>query len=436
MKGMKELLKELYMLNRLAVSDDTEKALNIIKQELPEMKICEVPSGTECWTWIVPDKWVIHDAYISDGNKKIVDINDHILHVVSCSVPVDKWVSREELMKHLYTAESYRADMGYQVPERPNAIPWVVKYYERDWGFCLQKNRLRELKGDKFYVKIDSEFVAGSLKIGELTIPGQTDEMVVIITNICHPAQVNDSISGLVVAVDIAKQMARKQNHYTYQFLFLPETIGSIAYLSQNEQLIPKMKYGLFTEMLGNKNSLILQKSRQGNSRVDRIAGYVLKRRQKEFRAGNFREVLCNDEIILNGPGVNVPTISLSRWPYPEYHTSDDCPDIVLEGRLEEARDTIMEILRILDSDFIPVRQFKGPVCLSRYGLWVEWRESAEKKSLNENIEKVMLELEGELSAFDIADKLGMDFDTVVQFLNGLHQNGLISKSKEFEDER
>lgn len=426
---MKELLEELYPLNRLAVSDDTEKALDILKRELPGMEISAVPSGTECWTWIVPEKWVIRDGYISDGRRKIVDINDHILHVVSCSVPIDKWVSRDELMPHLHFADSYTADMGYRLPERPDAIPWVVKYYEKDWGFCLPKNRLAELTGDRFYVRIDSEFVAGSLKIGDFTIPGETDETVVVVTNICHPAQVNDSISGLVVAVDIARRLAQQQNHYTYKFLFLPETIGSIAYLSQNEHLIPRMKYGLFTEMLGHKNSLVLQKSRQGDSKIDRIAEYVLQRCQGDYHTGGFREVLCNDEIVFNGPGVNIPTISLSRWPYLEYHTSDDCPDIIYEEMLAEARDIIVEILRILDSDFVPVRRFKGPICLSRYGLWVEWRDSPENRKLIENMEKIMLDLEGELSAFDIAARLDMDFDSVVNFLERLRQHNLIETS-------
>ncbi|KGF72294.1 hypothetical protein DO97_10830 [Neosynechococcus sphagnicola sy1] len=423
---MKTLLEKLYPLNRLALSDGTDQAMALLQVELPDLKIFEVPSGTECWTWIVPEKWVVREAYISDGDRRIVDMQDHPLHVASYSPRMEQWVSREELLPHLHVAASYLADMGYRLPERPHAIPWVVNYYQRDWGFCLQKQRLDALKGDRFFVKIDAEFVPDTLKIGDLTVPGRSQEMIVFITNICHPYQVNDSISGLVVAVDIAKQLAQMDHHYTYKFLFLPETIGSIAYLSHHEHLIPLMKYGLFAEMLGHENDFVMQRSAQGHSPIDRVAEYVLKRSQPTYRTGEFREVLCNDEISLNGPGVNVPTISLSRWPYPQYHTNEDCPDIISEVQLESARDLILEIFKILDADRTPIRQYKGPIFLSRYGLWVEWRESDENRKLLDRIEKIMLLMEGELSVFDIAEKVDLDFWVVLDFLNKLHDKGLI----------
>lgn len=427
---MKKLLTQLYPLNRLLVGDDNDKALELIKKELLGMEIFKVPSGTECWTWKVPEKWTVKEAYVSDGKRKIVDFADHPLHLLSYSLPVDKWVNKKELLSHLYYAESHLADGGYRTPERPNAIPWRLKYYERDWGFCLPKNQLDALEGDSFYVKIDTEFTPGFLSIGDYTIPGKVDEMIVIISNICHPAQVNDSISGAVVAVDMAKQLGTKNNYYTYKFLFLPETIGSIAYLSHHEHIIPKMIYGIFSEMLGHKNTFILQYTRQGNSRIDRIAEYVLKKKTETYRTGKFREVICNDEGIFNGPGVNVPTISLTRYPFPEYHTSDDTPDIIYDDMLEEARDLMLDILQIIDTDFCPRRKFKGVVFLSRYGLWVDWRKSAEHKKLGENIEKIMMLLEGDRTVFDIAQELDMDFDIVLDFILKLEKNNLVERSK------
>lgn len=433
---MMELLKQLHMLNRVLIADDMDRAMELIKQRIPEMEIIEVPTGTECWTWIVPEKWSIRQAYISDGQRHIVDFKDHPLHVLSYSLPVDKWVSKKELMKHLYVAEAHLADGGYMVPARPNAIPWRLKYYERDWGFCIQESRLGELKGDRFYVKIDSSFEAGTLKLGDYTIPGESKDLIVIVTNTCHPAQVNDSISGLVVAVDLAQRLQKKRNYYTYKFLFVPETLGTIAYLSQNEDLIPHMRYGIFTEMLGSNNDFILQYSRQGCSRIDRVAEYVLKRTQSSYRTGPFRKVVCNDEGVLNSVGVNVPTISLTRYPFPEYHTSDDTPDIIDEAKLEEGRDVIARIFDILERDFIPVPQFKGLVFLSRYGLWVDWRKGPEYKKLSEALEMVMLNLGEGLSVFDLAEKFDVDFDTVEQFLDGFYEKGLISKNKEFQDEK
>ena len=225
--------------------------------------------------------------------------------------------------------------------------------------------------------------------------------------------------------MDIAKTIAKKNNYYTHKFLFVPETIGSIAYLSQNEDIIPKLEYGIFLETLGNDNVHALQMTRQGNTRLDRIARYVMKRKLENFKEGLFRTIVANDELVFNGPGVDIPMISISRYPYPEYHTSDDNPDIVLGQRLEESRDLILEILNIIDNDYMPKRQFKGPIFLSGYGLWVDWRENLE---LNQNIEKIILNLEGNKTVFDIAEELNMKFKDVLDFVNKLEKAMLIKK--------
>jgi aminopeptidase-like protein len=205
--------------------------------------------------------------------------------------------------------------------------------------------------------------------------------------------------------------------------LFVPETIGSIAYLSQNEDIIPKIEYGIFLEMLGNDNIHALQLSRQGDTRLDKIARYVMKRKLENFNEGAFRTIVANDEIAFNGPGVDIPMISISRYPYSEYHTSDDNLDIISKQRLEQSKNLILEILDIIDKDFTPKRNFKGPIFLSGHGLWVDWRENME---LNQNLEKIMLNLEGDKTVFDIAEELNMKFDDVFNFINKLKELKLV----------
>jgi aminopeptidase-like protein len=292
---------------------------------------------------------------------------------MSYSLPVDKTVTKAELMNHLHTR-----------PDRPNAIPFEFKYYEKDWGFCIQHNKLKNFTDTMYKVLIKSTFSHGSMKIGEYTNPGKSNDVVVLVAHLDHPAMVNDDLTGVAVLIEIAKELKKQDNNYTYKILLLPETIGSIAYLSQNEEQIPNMKYGLFLEMLGNNNIHALQLSKQGNTMIDRIARYVLKK-NCSFREDKFRKVISNDEMVFNGPGVNIPMISISRFPYPEYHTSDDNPSIVSEKNLNESKKIILEILRILDQNFIPKRKFKGPIFLSRYGLWVDYRTN---KKLNENLNK------------------------------------------------
>jgi len=411
---MMKLINDIWFKRRDIVSDGFDESLEYISKIIP-LKIHQISSGTKCWTWIIPEKWSVKEAYIEDleGNR-ILDLKNHPLHVISYSLPVNKVVTQEELLRHLHTN-----------PKRPDSIPFEFKYYERDWGFCIQHNRLKELTKDKYRVFINSKLEKGNLKVGDYTIEGETDKTVVLVAHLCHPAQVNDDLTGVAVLVDIAKEMSKKKHHFSYKFLLVPETIGSIAYLSQNENIILKLKYGIFLEMLGNNNIHALQLSRQGNTRLDNIVRYVIKRKLNNFREGPFRKIVGNDEMVFNGPGVNVPMISISRFPYPEWHTSDDDLNIISEENLKESKNFILEILSILDNDYIPKRQFKGPIFLSGYGLWVDWRIN---KKLNENLEQIMLNLEGNMSVFDIAEKLDMEFNEVLNYVNKFLEKGLIKK--------
>ena len=177
--------------------------------------------------------------------------------------------------------------------------------------------------------------------------------------------------------------------------------------------------------MFGNDNLHALQLSKKGNTRIDRIARYVMERKLDDYREGPFRQVVGNDEMVFDGPGVDIPMISISRFPYPEYHTSDDTPQIVSEERLAESRDLVLEILKVLDQDYIPQRKFRGPVFLSGYDLWVDWRVN---RQLNTNIEQIMLRLEGDKSVFDIAQELNIRFEDVLSYVDKFFTNGLIGK--------
>lgn len=415
--AMLTLINDLWFNRRDIISDGYDESLEYISEKIP-LKVHEIPSGTKCWTWTVPDKWSVGDAYIEDldGNR-ILDLKDHPLHIVSYSLPIDVVVSKEELMNHLHTN-----------PERPDAIPFEFKYYEKDWGFCIQHSQLKKITKSQYKVFIDSKFEEGALKVGECTIPGETDKTIVLVAHLCHPAMVNDDLTGVAVLVELAKELMKKERYYSYKLLFLPETIGSIAYLSQNENLISNMEYGIFLEMLGNDNIHALQLTHQGETKIDRIARHVMKHTLNNFREGPFRSIVANDEIVFNGPGVDIPMISISRYPYPEYHTSDDNLDIISDERLEESKELVMQMIKILESDYTPRRKFKGPVFLSQYGLWVDWRVDHQ---LNANIDKIMLSLEGNKSIFDIAEELDMKFETVLSYVNKFLEQDLVKQQKE-----
>jgi len=416
---MVELINALWFKRRDIISDGFDESLKYISKIIP-LKIYKISSGTKCWTWTVPEKWLVKEAFVEDLNgKKILDLKDHPLHVMSYSLPINKVVSKDELLKHLHSR-----------PDRPNAVPFEFKYYGRDWGFCIQHNKIKKINKEKYKVFVDSKFEKGDLKVGEYTIKGKSDKTIVLVAHLCHPCQANDDLAGVAVLVDIAKELSKKNSYYTYKFMIVPETIGSIAYLSQNEKIIPQLKCGIFLEMLGNNNNLALQLSRQGNTKIDRVAKKVMQKKNPKLKVAGFREIVRNDEMVFNGPGINIPMISVSRFPYPEYHTSDDNPKIIHYKNLQESKQIILDILKSLESevnnqDYIPQRTFKGPLFLSGHGLWVDWRVN---KKLNNNIEKIMLRLEGDKSISDIAEELGMEFDDVLDYVNKFLDKKLVKK--------
>ena len=427
---LKAILEKIYPLHRTIVSDGSDRALQIISDHLPAgagLKVDTYAPGTPVWTWVVPERYVVHEAFLeTEDGQRIVDFADNPLHLVSYSPPIEKIVTWEELEPHLYFSE-----------KRPHAIPWEFKYYDRNWGFCLSKQAFDALPRDTRYrVVIRSDFVEDAnrgLRLGTTVIHPEgganpdAGEMIVA-SHICHPMQANDDAAGVVTAIGLAHRLVGRPlpvGSMSVRFLFCPETIGSIAYLAHNEDLIPRLKGGIFIEMTGNENTLVLQRSRQDDHLIDRIARFVLERKGDPFREGEFAQVVANDERVINGPGVNVPCISLSRWPYDEYHTSDDNPDIIHERMMQQAADVLEETIRIYASNFVPRRTFRGPVFLSGHGLWVDWRENWD---LNRAIEKIMMRFEGEHSVFDIASDLGLDYWETWAYVERFREKALVTR--------
>ncbi|HEY9479934.1 MAG TPA: DUF4910 domain-containing protein, partial [Gemmatimonadaceae bacterium] len=258
--SMREMVDGLWRLHRHIISDGYDAGLVALAGQLP-MTIHEYPSGTEAWSWIVPEKWMCHEAYLEtlDG-ERLFSHDDHPLHVVSYSLPFEGEVSRETLLEHLHVH-----------PMIPRAIPFIFKYYERDWGLCCSRELRDSLGDDHYRVVIRTSSSYGTLKVGEVVAPGASDETIVLCAHLCHPAMVNDDLSGLVVGMDVMRALlARRDLHYTYRFIIVPETIGSLAWLSANEELIPKMRGGLFLEMLGRDYPHALQRSFGDDTDVDR----------------------------------------------------------------------------------------------------------------------------------------------------------------------
>jgi aminopeptidase-like protein len=446
MADMFQLIEELWFLKRDLVSDDYDRALARLAEEVP-MTIHKVPSGTKAWTWTVPEKWTCREAYLEtlDG-KRLIDYADHPLHVVSYSLPFEGMVDREELLQHLHVH-----------PRLPDAIPYVFKYYQRDWGLCCTQQSRDSLIEDRYRVVINSEFTPGELQIGEVLVKGEVEDCFVLAAHLDHPAMVNDDLSGVVVGLDVMRSLlAGPKPHFSYRFLLFPETIGSVAYLSQNEKLIPSMKAGLFLEMLGNAAPHALQTSFQPDSAGDRILQAAFQEAEPDGYIGPFRTIIDNDERQFNAPGVRIPMLSLSRTedpaseetrfrPYREYHSSLDTPAIVAQERLEASRDLVLKLLEAYEegrgqvtqarpgtshdpSSLAPngneqnrfvVNHFKGEIFAADYpGIWVDYRQDREG---HKRRFEIMDRCDGTRTSADIANELNLSvevvWDTVEIFL-------------------
>lgn len=428
---MLDLIKELWFLKRDIISDDYDKALNRLAQDVP-MNIHEYPTGEPCWTWRVPEKWTCQEAYLEtlDG-RRLIDYAEHPLHVVSYSLPFENVVSRQELFNHLHVH-----------PRLPDAIPFVFKYYDRDWGLCAPQSLRDSLTDDSYRVVIRSSFERGTLKVGEVVIPGKSKDSFMLVAHLCHPAQANDDLTGVVVGIDVVRALLNMVEnggsplYYTYRLLILPETIGSVAFLSHNEDLIPEMVAGLFLEMLGNDSPHALQGSLLTNSRVDHCLNRAFNGLDSHGYTSAYRTIIDNDERQFNAPGVRVPMLSLSRVaapkdegqpPYPEYHSSLDTPSIITQERLEASKNLVLGLIQAWERDQYVINRFKGEVFCSGYGVWIDYRVNPEG---HRRLFEIMERCDGEHTVSDIAAESGISFQAVWDVVELLLEKDLVSLSR------
>jgi len=420
-KQLFKLIKQLYPLCRSITGDGLRQSLQIIRERIP-IKIYEIPTGTEVFDWTVPKEWNIRDAWIKDlqGNR-IVDFRKSNLHVLNYSTPVDKVVSFHELKGHLFT-----------LPEQPDLIPYRTSYYKEQWGFCLEHNRFINMKDEEYHVFIDSSLEDGSMSYGELYIQGNTDDEVLISAHICHPSLCNDNLSGVSLAVHLAESLLEEENRYSYRFLFMPGTIGSIAWLARNEDNVKNIKYGLVLSCAGDSGNITYKKSRQGNAEIDKIVEKVLADTAEKFEIRSFTPY-GYDERQFCSPGFNLPVGCFMRTPFsefPEYHTSADNLDFVKPEALADSLSKLQSIVYTIEYN----RKYLNlnPKCepnLGKRGLY---------KSIGGNLKSEVNQLavlwtlnfsDGNHSLLDISEKSGISFGTIKQTADILKKVQLLKQT-------
>ena len=345
--AMMELMHELFPICRSITGNGVRDTLKIIKKYISVEKF-EIASGEKVFDWTIPNEWNILDGYIIDPDgEKIIDFKKLNLHVVNYSTPIDTTIELSELKNHIFTDESM-----------PDAVPYVTSYYNKNWGFCMSYNQLLKLKEGNYQVKIDSTLEPGHLTYGEFFQRGKKEDEILISTYICHPSLCNDNLSGIVFCTMLANFLKRISLNHSIRFLFIPETIGAITWLSLNEKNLHKIKYGLNISDIGNKENLIYKKSRDGNTKTDSIISNILNKSEVKSEIVEFFPY-GSDERQFCSPGLNLPVGHLLREFYDTsiggvqksgYHTSADNFSVISQDSLEEAFKICIKIILELDN--------------------------------------------------------------------------------------
>lgn len=412
------LVERLYPICRSITGDGVRQTLDIIGEHIA-LERHEVPTGTQVLDWTIPQEWNIRDAYVasSDG-ERVIDFRESNLHVVGYSVPVSERMPLSELREHLHT-----------LPDQPSWVPYRTSYYAPAWGFCLAQEKLDALPDGEYDVVIDSTLADGSLTYGEHVVPGRVTDEVIVSCHVCHPSLANDNLAGIAVAISLAQQLAETQPHYTYRFLFMPGTIGSITWLARNSSRIEKVKHGLVLACAGDPGPLTYKKSRRDDAEIDRVVQHVL--RSREHRVVDFSPY-GYDERQFCSPGFNLGVGSLTRTPYagyPEYHTSADNPGFVSPAAMEDTLGALRDAFGVLDRNrsYVNLSPYGEPQ-LGKRGLYSSLGGRSDAKEAQMAMLWVLNLSDGDHSLLDIAERAGLPFDIVDVAARALHDAGLVKE--------
>lgn len=416
---MYELAERLFPICRSITGDGVRQTLEILKEEYEDLQVYEVPSGTQVFDWTVPKEWNIRNAYIEDSRgKRIIDFKESNLYVMGYSLPMDRMMSLEELKQMIFTQ-----------PDQPDVVPYVTSYYQERSGFCMSENQKNALREDTYHCVIDSDLKEGSLTYGEIILKGDTEEEVLLSTYICHPSMANNEVSGPVVTIELVKWLASlKQRRYTYRILFIPETIGSITYLSRNLETMKKnTTAGFVLSCLGDDRTYSIVETKYGGTLTDRLLKNILQFHFPDYICYDFLH-RGSDERQYNAPGVDLPVCGVCRSKYeeyPEYHTSADDLSLISEEGLQGSAALMKKCIMALEYNYF----YKLSCCcepqLGKRGLYPTLSQKGNYSDAALVMRDLVAYADGSIDLIEISNRIRTPIDLLIPLIDKLLENGL-----------
>ena len=422
-KLMHSWASDLFPIARSITGPGVRETLSYLQKLIPGLDIRSVPSGTKAFDWTVPDEWHVKDAYVMDSTGvKVIDFKINNLHLVGYSASIDIFVELDELDDHLHS-----------LPEQPTAIPYITSYYEDRWGFCLSHEQRVKLKSGTYHVVIDADKEPGVLNYAELILPGRSKEEVFLSTYICHPSMANNELSGPVVTAALAKWLVSlKDREYTYRVIFIPETIGSIVYLSMNYKHLKKYVIAGFNiTCVGDDRCYSYLPSRDGETLSDKVALHILGNIDHNFKRYTWLD-RGSDERQYCSPGIDLPiaTIMRSKYAeYPEYHTSLDDLNLVTDSGLNGGFLAIQDAIKVIENNFYYECEVLCEPQLGKRGLYPTLSTKNSNNLVNV-LTGVISYCDGKKTALEIAEILGISFFEVNEVIQTLVEQGLVKRAE------
>lgn len=419
-------LEDLFPLARSITGDANRATLNYLKK-ICNLEVKEIKSGTKCFDWTVPDEWSLAQATIKDmSGKSIIDWNENNLHVVSYSKATHGIFTLEELEPHLHVGDI-----------DTHSIPYRTSYYAENWGFCISKMQYEKLKaiGGPFEVLIDAKHFQGLMSYGEILISGKSKKEILISTYICHPSMANDNLSGVLLTAFLARWLSEKSTYWSYRIIFVPETIGAIAYIKINETNIKEIDNALIITNVGGPGKLGLKQSWESSSWLNQVSNLCLKENVGDFIKYPF-DINGSDERQFSQPAHRINCVSITKDKYYEfdcYHTSSDDLSFVNGKQIAFTLDIYQKLIDKIEA--AEIFESLNPSCevmLSKRELYPKIGGSqlffASKMKKHEIILWIMFLCDGKTTVDQIKDKLKLSSEEINDLIMLLEDNALLRR--------